>query len=61
MATTPQEEEPGFETDVNELPEDDQGSEDTLEEEPLPEDDEPAEMEEAQEQAAEERKEGGYQ
>ncbi|WP_156347480.1 MULTISPECIES: hypothetical protein [unclassified Sphingomonas] len=61
MASTPQEKEPGFETDVNELPEDDKGSEDTLEEEPLPEDEATAGMEEAQEQAAEERKEGGYQ
>lgn len=61
MATTPQEEEPGFETDVNELPEDDKGSPDTLEDEPLPEDGEAADLGDAQEQAAEEREEGGYQ
>jgi len=61
MATTPQEEEPGFETDVSELPDDDQGSEDTLEDEPGSEDEESEGMEEAQEEAAEERKEGGYQ
>lgn len=60
MATTPQNEEPGFETDVNELPEDNRGAEDRLEDEPQPEDDESG-LEEAQEQAAEERKEGGYQ
>lgn len=61
MATTPQEEEPGFETDVNELPEDDQGSEDTLEDEPDSEDHGSDDMEKVQEEAAEERKEGGYQ
>lgn len=61
MATTPQEEESGFETDVNELPGSDKGSEDTLEEKPLSEDDVSDDMEEAQEEAAEDRKEGGYQ
>ena len=60
MASTPTNEEPGFEADVNELPEDNQGAEDTLEDEPLPEDDS-AGLDDAQEQAAEERKEGGYQ
>ncbi|KQT31010.1 hypothetical protein ASG29_16020 [Sphingomonas sp. Leaf412] len=60
MIEKPTEEEPGFEAEVDELPEDDQGSPNTLEEEPKPEDDLP-EMQEAQEQAAEERKEGGYQ
>jgi hypothetical protein len=37
MATTPTEDEPGFETDVNELPEGDKGSESTLEDSPQPE------------------------
>ena len=61
MATTPQDEEPGFETDVNELTEDDNGSEDTLEEKPNPSDQDPADLEEAQKDGAEDRKEGGYQ
>jgi hypothetical protein len=60
MATTPQEEQPGFETDVNELPVSNQGPDDTLEEKPS-EDEESSELEKAQEEAAEERKEGGYQ
>ena len=60
MTPAPHEEEPGFEADVDELPEDDRGTPDTLEDEPLPEDDQPR-LDEAQEQAAEERKEGGYQ
>lgn len=60
MTNNASEEEPGFEADVDELPEDDQGSPDTLEDEPLPEND-VSELGEAQEQAAEERKEGGYQ
>ena len=61
MATTPENEEPGFEHDVNELPEDqDNGSPDTLEDDPLPED-EAGGIEDAQEEAAEERKDGGYQ
>ena len=60
MATTPDNEEPGFETDVNELLEDqDNGSEDTRRR-PLPEDG-GENIEESQEEAAEERKEGGYQ
>ena len=46
---------------MNELPEDNQGAEGTLEDEPLPENDEPEGLDDAQEQAAEERKEGGYQ
>lgn len=58
MATNPENEEPGFEHDVNELPE--KGHEDTLEDDPKPEDEADA-MEEAQEEAAEERKVGGYQ
>jgi ATP phosphoribosyltransferase regulatory subunit HisZ len=52
-------EETGFKADVDELPEADQGSPDTLEDEALPEDDEPR-TGEAHEQAAEERVEGGY-
>jgi hypothetical protein len=60
MATIPRDEEPGFETDVNELTEDDNGSEDTLEEEPSPGDQVPADLEEAQKDGAEDRKEGGY-
>ena len=59
MATT--REEPGFETDVNELPEGANRSEDTLEESPPSDDDAATEIEEAQRDAAEERKEGGYQ
>lgn len=61
MATTPRDEEPGFETDVNELTEDDNGREDTLEEKPGPSDQDPADLEEAQKDGAEDRKEGGYQ
>ena len=61
MATTPRDEEPGFETDVNELTEDDNGSEDTLEEKRGPGDQAPAEREEAQQDGAEDRTEGGYQ
>ncbi|MEH3098680.1 hypothetical protein [Sphingomonas adhaesiva] len=60
MTDTSREKEPGFEADVNELPESNQGPENSLEDAALPEDDEPA-LDEAQEQAAEERKEGGYQ
>jgi hypothetical protein len=60
MATIPRDEEPGFETDANELTEDDNGSEDTLEEEPGPGDQVPADIEEAQKDGAEDRKEGGY-
>lgn len=63
MATTPENEEPGAEADVNELPEDqDNASEDTLEDDPLLEDESGGEdIEEVQEEAAKERKEGGYQ
>jgi hypothetical protein len=61
MATTPRDEEPGFETDVNELTEDDNGSEDTLEEKRGPGDQDPADLEEAQKNGAEDRKDGGYQ
>ena len=61
MATTPDNEEPGFEHDVNELPKDQNSSEETLEENPKADDEQAAEMEHVQEEAAEERKEGGYQ
>ncbi|MEH3036184.1 MAG: hypothetical protein PGN23_06790 [Sphingomonas adhaesiva] len=60
MTDTSREEEPGFEADVNELPEGNQGPEDSLEDDALPQD-EVADGDEAPEQAAEERKEGGYQ
>ena len=63
MATTPQGEEPGFESDIDELPKDrDKGSPDTLEEDPdtAEADEEDANLA-AQADAAEERKEGGYQ
>ena len=61
MATTPDNEEPGFEHDVNELPKDRNSSEETLEDNPKADDEQAAEMEHVQEEAAEERKEGGYQ
>lgn len=61
MASTPTNEEPGFEVDVNELPDTDQGAENRLEDEPLAEDGKSNALDEAQEQASEERKEGGYQ
>jgi hypothetical protein len=61
MATTPENEEPGFEHDVNELPKDRNSSERTVEDNPQAEDEEAAAMEHVQEEAAEERKEGGYQ
>ena len=58
MATTPDNEEPGFEIDVNELPEDQNSSETTLED-PMPEDEKAGEMTGAQDRGAAERKEGG--
>lgn len=61
MANTPAEEKPSIEHDGNELPENDQDLENTLEDEPLPEDNETPALDDAQKQAAEERKEGGYQ
>jgi hypothetical protein len=60
MAIHPETEEPGFEHDVNELPEGQKRHEDSLEEAPTPEEKADA-MEDVQEEAAEERKEGGYQ
>jgi hypothetical protein len=61
MADTPEQEEPGFEHDVNELPKDRNSSEETLEDGTPSQDEEASEMEHVQEEAAEERKEGGYQ
>jgi hypothetical protein len=57
MVTTPQAEEPGFETDVNELP--DNGPEYTLENKPIADEQRPNDLEEAQKEGAEEREEGG--
>ena len=64
MATRPENDEPGFEADVDELPAGpEKGREDTLEDRPAPDkvDDQASEMEHVQAEAAEERKEGGYQ
>jgi hypothetical protein len=57
-ATSP--DEPGFETDVNELPEGGNRSEQSLEDAPPAGDEAPAALEDAQAEGAEERKEGGY-
>ena len=59
MMTTPQAEEPGFEIDVNELPADNNGLEDTLEDKPIADEQELNDLEEAQKEGAEEREEGG--
>ncbi len=59
MVTTPQAEEPGFEADVNELPDDNNGPEDTLEEKPVADEQKSNDLEEAQKEGAEEREEGG--
>ena len=59
MMTAPQDEEPGFEADVNELPDDNNGTEDTLEDKPVADEQEPNDLEEAQKEGAEEREEGG--
>jgi hypothetical protein len=62
MTIGPENEEPGFEHDVNELPrEQNKGSEHTLEDNLQVGNEDAAAMEHAQEEAAEERKEGGYQ
>jgi hypothetical protein len=61
MTIHPENEEPGFEHEVNEIPvKQDNGADDTLEDKP-PAGEEADEMEQAQDEAAEERKEGGYQ
>ncbi|MEG3089529.1 hypothetical protein [Sphingomonas sp. PB4P5] len=60
MTMHPETEEPGFEADVNEVPDaTNAGQEDTLED--APKDQQGDALEKAQEDAAEERKEGGYQ
>ena len=59
MVTTPQAEEPGFESDVNELPDDNNGPEDTLEDKPVADEQKPNDLEEAQKEGAQEREEGG--
>lgn len=59
MMTAPQDEELGFEADVNELPDDNNGPEDTLEDKPVADEQEPNDLEEAQKEGAEEREEGG--
>jgi len=59
MVTAPQAEEPGFEADVNELPDDNNGPEDTLEDKPVADEQKSNDLEEAQKEGAEEREEGG--
>jgi hypothetical protein len=60
MTHTPENEEPGFEADVNERHAGKgNGSDETLED--SPDGEQAAEMEHVQAEAAEERKEGGYQ
>jgi len=59
MMTTPKSEDPGFETDVNELPDDNKGPEDTLEDKSTADEQKPSDLEEAQKEGAEEREEGG--
>ena len=54
----PQNEEPGFEIDVNELPDSDNGPEDSLEDKP-PNASNPDNLMEAQKEGAEEREDGG--
>jgi len=55
----PQNEEPGFETDVNELPDSNNGPEDRLEDKPSPDTQNSNDLQEAQKEGAEEREEGG--
>ena len=59
MVTAPQAEEPGFEADVNELPDDNNGPEDALEDKPVADEQKSNDLEEAQKEGAEEREEGG--
>lgn len=59
MMTTPKSEDPGFETDVNELPDGNKGPEDTLEDKPIADQQKPSDLAEAQKEGAEEREEGG--
>ena len=58
MMITPPDEEPGFETDDNELSDGNNGPEDTLEDKPVADEQEPNDLEEAQKEGAEEREEG---
>ncbi len=58
MAAT-QDEEPGFETDVNELPDSNKGPEDSFEDKHPVEKQISQDIEEAQKEGAEEREEGG--
>jgi len=58
MMTTPKSEDPGFETDVNELP-DDKRLEDTLEDKPVADEQKSSDLEEVQKEGAEDREEGG--
>jgi hypothetical protein len=55
----PQDEEPGFETEVNELPDSNNGPEDSLEDKPVPDAQNSDDLEGAQKEGAEEREEGG--
>jgi hypothetical protein len=57
--TAPQDEEPGFETDVNELPDSDKGPADSVEDKRSTDEQKPDGLEEAQKEGAEEREEGG--
>jgi hypothetical protein len=59
MVTAPQAEEPDFEADVNELPDGNNGPENTLEDKAVADEQEPNDLEEAQKEGAEEREEGG--
>jgi hypothetical protein len=59
MVTAPQAEEPGFEADVNELPDDNNGPEDALEDKPVADEKKSNDLQEAQKEGAEEREEGG--
>ena len=52
MVTTLQDEEPGFETDVNELSDGNNGPEDTLEDKPIADEQNPNDLEEAQKEGA---------
>ena len=59
MAITPRDVKPGFETDVNELSDGNNGPEDTLEDKPIADEQNPNNLEEAQKEGAEEREDGG--
>ncbi|MES3057716.1 hypothetical protein O6V14_18950 [Sphingomonas faeni] len=55
----PQDEEPGFETDVNELPDSNNGPEDSVEDKSSLDEQNSDDLEEAQKEGADEREEGG--